>query len=137
MLAATQSNVGRMTRAGVKVAIGMFTGGNQPRYAPQQAGNLVALTKLPGAAGLTWGQAFAAISSIPAEISGYGGKAGVLTPGAAGDVVLWDGDPLELSSAPEEVWIDGVKQPLDNHQARLRGRYRDSDASVLPKAYDW
>src|SRR3546814_3884293 len=36
MLAATQSNVRRMTRAGVKVAIGMFTGGNQPRYAPQQ-----------------------------------------------------------------------------------------------------
>ncbi|WP_067733545.1 amidohydrolase family protein [Novosphingobium naphthalenivorans] len=136
-LAATQSNVGRMTKAGVKVAIGMFTGGNQPRYATQQAGNLVALTRLPGAAGLTWGQAFAAISSIPAEISGYGGKAGVLAPGAVGDVVLWDGDPLELSSAPQEVWIDGVKQPLDNHQTRLRDRYKDLDTSVLPKAYDW
>lgn len=136
-LAATQSNVGRMTKAGVKVAIGMFTGGNQPRYATQQAGNLVALTRLPGAAGLTWGQAFAAISSIPAEISGYGGKAGVLAPGAVGDVVLWDGDPLELSSAPLEVWVDGVKQPLDNHQTRLRDRYKDLDTSVLPKAYDW
>ena len=136
-LAATQSNVGRMTKAGVKVAIGMFTGGNQPRYATQQAGNLVALTRLPGAAGLTWGQAFAAISSIPAEISGYGGKAGVLAPGAVGDVVLWDGDPLELSSAPEEVWIDGVKQPLENHQTRLRDRYKDSGTAALPKAYDW
>lgn len=141
MLAATQSNVGRMTKAGVKVAIGMFTGGNQPRYAPQQAGNLVALGKLPGAAGLTWGQAFAAISSIPAEISGFDGqngvRAGVLAPGAVGDVVLWNGDPLELSSAPLEVWIDGVKQPLENHQTRLRDRYRDGDTSVLPKAYDW
>lgn len=141
-LAATQSNVGRMKQAGVKVAIGMFTGGNQPRYAPQQAGNLVALNKLPGAAGLSWGEAFAAISSIPAEISGYGGqnggvRAGVLTPGAVGDVVLWDGDPLELSSAPVEVWIDGVKQPLENHQTRLRDRYKDGDGSALPKAYDW
>ncbi|MCT2398586.1 amidohydrolase family protein [Novosphingobium mangrovi (ex Huang et al. 2023)] len=137
MLAATQSNVGRMAKAGVKVAIGMFTGGNQPRYASQQAGNLVALARLPGAAGLTWGEAFAAISSVPAEISGFGGKAGVLAPGAVGDVVLWDGDPLELSSAPVEVWIDGVEQPLENHQTRLRDRYKDLDKSVLPKAYDW
>jgi len=36
------------------------------------AGNMVALTKVPGAAGLSWGEAFAAISSVPAEISGKG-----------------------------------------------------------------
>jgi len=136
-LGATQSNVGRMKKAGVKVAIGMFMGMDQPRYAPQQAGNLVALTKVPGATGLTWGEAFAAITSVPAEISGMGGKAGVLAPGAVGDVVLWDGDPLELSSAPLAVWIDGVKQPLDNHQSRLKQRYRDLDRSLLPKAYVW
>jgi imidazolonepropionase-like amidohydrolase len=136
-LAATQSNVGRMKKAGVKVAIGMFNTSNQPRYAPQEAGNLVALGKLPGAAGLTWGEAFAAITSVPAEISGMGGKAGVLAPGAVGDVVIWDGDPLELSSAPLEVFIDGVKQSLDNHQSRLRQRYRSLDRTYLPKAYDW
>jgi len=136
-LAATMSNVGRMKKAGVKVAIGMFMGMDQPRNAPQQAGNLVALTKIPGASGLTWGEALAAITSIPAEISGFGGKAGVLAPGAAGDVVLWDGDPLELSSAPVSVWIDGVKQPVDSHQARLRERYKDLDETYLPKAYDW
>lgn len=136
-LAATQSNVGRMKKAGVKVAIGMFAGMDQPRYAPQQAGNLVALNKLPGATGLSWGEAFAAITSVPAEISGFGGKAGVLAPGAVGDVVIWDGDPLELSSAPLEVYIDGVKQPLDNHQSRLKARYKSLDETYLPKAYDW
>lgn len=141
-LAATQSNVGRMKKAGVKVAIGLFSGGNQPRYAPQQAGNLVALNKLPGAAGLTWGEALAAITSVPAEISGMGGqngspREGVLAPGAVGDVVVWDGDPLELSSAPVEVYIDGVKQPLDNHQSRLKQRYKSLDRTYMPKAYDW
>lgn len=136
-LASTQSNMGRMVKAGVKVAIGMFQGSNQSRYAPQQAGNMVALNKLPGAAGLTWGQAFAAITSIPAEISGVGGKEGVLTPGAVGDVVVWDGDPLELSSAPLTVYIDGVEQPLDSHQTRLRERYKDLERPYLPKAYDW
>ena len=136
-LAATMSNTGRMKKAGVKVAIGMFSGHNQPRYAPQQAGNLVALTKMPGAVGLSWGEALAAITSVPAEISGLGGKAGVLAPGAVGDVVLWDGDPLELASAPVEVWIDGVRQPANSRQSRLRARYRDLDEAYLPKAYDW
>ncbi|WP_198045905.1 amidohydrolase family protein [Novosphingobium aquimarinum] len=136
-LASTQSNVGRMKQAGVKVAIGPFDGDNHPRYAPQYAGNLVALTKIPGAAGLTWGEALAAITSIPAEIAGMGGRAGVLKPGAVGDVVVWDGDPLEVTSAPVQVVIDGVVQPLDSHQSRLKQRYRDLDESDLPKAYDW
>lgn len=137
-LAATQSNVGRMVRAGVKVAIGGLFGttGDQPKNMAQFAGNMVALTKVPGATGLSWGEAFAAITSIPAEISGQGGRAGVLAPGAAGDVVIWDGDPLEVTSAPERVFIDGVEQPRDNHQTQLRDRYRDLDTSALPKAYD-
>jgi len=136
-LAATQSNVGRMVEAGVKVAIGRYFDMNQPRYAPQQAGNLVALTKLPGASGLSWAQAFAAISSIPAEISGMGGRFGVLKPGAAGDVVIWDGDPLELGSAPLRVFIDGIEQPLDSHQTKLRDRYATPEEGDLPKAYEW
>jgi imidazolonepropionase-like amidohydrolase len=136
-LAATQSNIGRMKAAGVKVAIGMFGGDNQPRYAPQEAGNLVAVGRLPGGTGLTWGEALAAITSVPAEISGMAGKAGVLKAGAVGDVVIWDGDPLELSSAPMKVFIDGIEQPLDNHQSRLKQRYQNLDTSTLPKAYDW
>lgn len=134
-LAATQSNIGRMAEAGVKVA--MAGAMEQSRWLPQYAGNLVALTSLPGATGLSWGQALAAITSIPAEISGFGGIYGVLKPGAAGDLVLWDGDPLEVSSNTLRVYIDGVEQPLDNHQSRLRERYRDLDESDLPKAYDW
>ena len=135
-LAATQSNIGRMKRAGVKVAINA-SGLNHARRLPQVAGNLVALNKVPGAAGLSWGEAFAAISSIPADISGYGGMAGVLKPGAMGDVVIWDGDPLELGSIPTKAYISGGEQSLENHQSRLRDRYGKSDQSALPKAYDW
>jgi imidazolonepropionase-like amidohydrolase len=140
-LAATQSNVGRMQEAGVKVALGGFTGTNNfPRYARHYAGNLVALSFVPGATGLSWGKAFAAISSIPAEISGMGkpgDQAGVFKPGAHGDVVMWDGDPLELGSAAVRVFIDGVEQPLESHQTRLRERYRDASEATLPKAYSW
>lgn len=137
-LAATQSNVGRMAAAGVKTAIGRFAGSTDghPRSMAQFAGNLVGLQAVPGATGLSWGQAFAAISSIPADIAGFGGKFGVLKPGAVGDVVIWDGDPLEVSSAPMKVFIDGREQSLENHQTRLRDRYRNLDESQLPKAYD-
>ena len=135
-LGSTQSNVGRMVDAGVKVAIGGYeSSGDHPRNLPQQAGNMVALNKLPGASGLTWAEAFAAITSIPAQVSGMGAGAGTLSAGAHGDVVVWDGDPLELSSAPERVFIDGVEQPMRDHQTQLRNRYRDLDESTLPHAY--
>ena len=135
-LAATQSNIGRMVKAGVKVALNAAAMEN-PRNLNQYAGNLVALTRIPGADGLSWGQAFAAITSVPASISGMGGKAGVLAPGAMGDLVIWDGDPLEVGSMPVKVYIDGIEQPLDSHQSRLRERYRDLDTSDQPKGYDW
>lgn len=137
-LAATQSNLGRMVDAGVRVAIGVYdSSGDHPRNLPQQAGNMVALNAVPGATGLTWGEAFAAITSVPAAIGGLGGEAGVLTAGAMGDLVVWDGDPLELSSAPVRVFVEGVEQPLTNHQTRLRERYRSLDESERPRAYEW
>lgn len=134
-MGATQSNVGRMAKAGVKVSLGAFF--DQPRYAPQYAGNLVALTRVPGATGLSWDKAFAAISSGPAEALGMGDKFGSLRPGRAGDVVIWDGDPLELQTGVVRVFIDGVEQPLSNHQTRLRDRYMTPTEGNLPKAYDW
>lgn len=137
MMAATQSNVGRMAAAGVKVALGNMSDMNQPRYAPQFAGNLVALTRVPGASGLSWSKAFAAISSVPAEILGLGDRIGSLKPGRAGDVVIWDGDPLEVTSGPVAVFIDGVEQSLANRQIRLRDRYADPAEGSLPKAYNW
>ena len=135
-LASTQSNIGRLVKAGVTVGVNA-TAMEDPRRLSQYAGNLVALTKVPGADGLSWGQAFAAISSVPAQISGLGGQAGVLAEGAAGDLVIWDNDPLEVGSVPTRVYIGGVAQDLTSHQSRLKDRYRDLDESELPKAYVW
>jgi imidazolonepropionase-like amidohydrolase len=138
MLGATQSNIGRMKDAGVNVAIGMMDDrdSHQLRYTPQYAGNLVSLQKVPGATGLSWDEAFAAISSVPAEIMGVGDRHGSLKAGRAADVVIWDGDPLELYAAATNVFIDGVEQPLGNRQDRLRDRYRTPQEGALPKAYD-
>ena len=138
MLGATQSNIGRMKDAGVQVAIGMINDrdSHQLRYTTQYAGNIVSLQFVPGATGLTWDEAFAAISSVPADIMGVGDRLGSLKAGKAADVVIWDGDPLELSSAATTVFIDGVEQPLTNRQNRLRDRYARPTEGDLPKAYD-
>ena len=137
-LAATQSNVGRMRAAGVEVAIGMINDdeARQIRVLPQYAGNLVGIGRVPGHTGLSWDEAFAAISSRPAEVMGLDGEIGSLRPGRRADVVIWDGDPLELATGVEAVWIDGVRQSLENRQTRLRERYRQPREGALPHAYD-
>ncbi len=137
-LAATQSNIGRMKAAGVQVAIGMIDDDDarQAQHSTQYAGNLVALTRVPGATGLSWTDAFAAITSKPAEIAGLGDEIGSLRPGRRADVVIWSGDPLELATGVEKVWIDGVAQDLTTRQTRLRDRYLKAGEGALPKAYE-
>lgn len=137
-IAATQSNVGRMKAAGVTVAIGTINDNEarQARLEKQYAGNLVALGRVPGATGMGWDDAFAAITSVPAEAIGLGGEIGSLRPGRQGDVVIWSGDPLELDSAALAVYVDGVKQPLATRQAELLKRYLQPQEGALPKAYE-
>ena len=136
-IAATQSNVGRMRAAGVKVSIGMIDDSDTRNifWERQYAGNLVALQRVPGATGVSWGEALAMITSRPAEAIGMGGEIGTLAAGRRADVVIWSGDPLEGSSAAEAVYIDGVRQPLETHQTRLMERYRDLNRRDLPEAY--
>ena len=129
-LAATQSNIGRMKAAGVKVSIGMINDDEARRRgtSTQYAGNLVALAEAAGRirARLGPGASPRSPRRRPRR-SGMGGEIGSLRAGRRADVVIWDGDPLELASAPTRVWIDGVEQPLENRQTRLRDRYRTAD----------
>jgi imidazolonepropionase-like amidohydrolase len=136
-LGATQSNVGRLVAAGVKVALGTpdLDASFQPRNLPHYAGNMVAQGRLPGGVGLSWDQAFASVTRTPAEIFGLQGH-GVLRQGARGDVVVWSGDPLELTTQAEQVFIRGVPQNLESRQTKLARRYQPGrDRSALPDAY--
>ena len=86
--------------------------------------------------GSSWGEALAMITSRPAEAIGMGGEIGSLAPGRRADVVIWSGDPLEGTSAAEQVFIDGVRQPLETHQTRLVtviGTCRDA---IFPRHID-
>ncbi|MBY9066841.1 amidohydrolase family protein [Hyphomonas sp. WL0036] len=127
-LAATSENAARLSEAGVTVAIvNLNDSSHQARLAAQVAGNAVAN-------GLPFDDAMKALTTAPAEIFGMSGL-GALAPGARADVVAWDGDPLEVTSAPIAVFIDGVSEPMESRQTKLRDRYMDLDHSDKPFAY--
>ena len=127
-LGATLENAGRLSKAGVKVAIadpGEAT--HNTRFIQQLAGNAAAN-------GMPWADAFAAITSVPAAIYGRS-DLGSLKSGAIADVVIWDGDPLELMSSPDAVYIAGVSTPMVSRQTKLRDRYMHLD-ETKPQAYE-
>jgi imidazolonepropionase-like amidohydrolase len=82
----------------------------------QAAGNAVAH-------GLPWAAGLAAITRVPAEIFGVGDRFGTLAPGRTADLVLWSGDPLEVSSVADLVLADGQVQSGVSRHTLLRDRY--------------
>lgn len=135
-LASTRSNVGRLVAAGVKVGLGLVErdASFQARNLNHYAGNMVAQGRLPGGVGLSQAQALEVLTKNTAEIWGMA-DVGTIEPGKRADIVVWDGDPLELASAPTTILIDGVEQPMTNRQTELRDRYRDLRPRDLPLQY--
>lgn len=97
------------------------------RLAPQHAGNAVA-------AGLSWEQAFKAITLTPATMMGYP-QLGQLKPGQSANLVIWNGDPLEITSSVVAVIINGKTQSMESRQTKLRDRYNPTNKSDKPYGY--
>ena len=72
---------------------------------------------------MPWESALEAITSTPAEIFGVGATHGRIAVGQVADLVLWSGDPLELSSLADQVWIAGRPIDMKSRQTELRDRY--------------
>ncbi len=105
----------RLAKAGVQVIISPYGDASSARTLRQLAGLAVAH-------GLPWTTALAAITSAPAEV--FGVKRGTLKVGAIADLVIWSGDPLEMSTRAEQIFVSGVIQSMETHQTKLRERYR-------------
>jgi len=118
-LNARLDNAAILAANGVKFAIaGAQT--HNARNITQTAGNAVAN-------GLDWDAALRAITLAPAEIFGMGSITGSLESGKTADVVIWPGDPLELTNYPDHVFVNGVKIPMVSRQTQLRDRYLQTD----------
>jgi imidazolonepropionase-like amidohydrolase len=93
----------------------------------QQAGNAVSY-------GLPWEEGLAAVTRTPARVWGLGDRLGTLEAGKEADLVVWDGDPLEVTTFPVNVFIRGAEMPMDSRQLQLRDRYKNLGGD-LPPAY--
>jgi imidazolonepropionase-like amidohydrolase len=102
-------------KAGVKFALGTFTN-EFIRNLPFQAAAAVGF-------GLPADEALKAITINPAEIWGASDKIGSLEKGKWADLLIANGDPLEIQTKVEHVYIKGKEIELSNKQTRLYEKY--------------
>ena len=72
--------------------------------------------------GMSYEAAIKAITSTPANVFNIDQR-GEIKTGYFADIVIWDADPLEPSSMPEYVFINGKAIDLTTRSSRLRDRY--------------
>ena len=109
-------NAALLAKGGVKVAL-LETDTHNARDLRQEAGNAVAY-------GMSWDDALRAVTLSPAEIFGVAARYGSLETGKVANVVVWSGDPFELSTTVEHVLIRGTEVPLRSRQTELLEKYR-------------
>jgi hypothetical protein len=113
-------NAALLHRAGVRIGF-LSDGSHNARKVRQHAGNAVAH-------GLPWEAGLAAITSAPADMFGVGATRGRIAAGQFADLVLWSGDPLEVTTVAEQVWIGGRAMEMTSRQTELRDRYLPREA---------
>ncbi|ADJ14799.1 amidohydrolase [Halalkalicoccus jeotgali] len=91
---------GILHEAGVKVAIQ-----TDAPVLPQK--HLDVCVGLAIREGLPEEAALATVTKNPAEILGIADRVGTLEEGTDGDLVIWDGEPFEISTSPDWVFVDG------------------------------
>ena len=115
--AATLENAARLQQAGVTIGFSFRDPqAHNLRRIRQAAGNAVAHGLAPDAA-------LAAMTRNPAAIFGVSDRAGTLAAGRPADLVLWSGDPLEVTTLAERVFIGGQAVTMRSRQTELRDRY--------------
>lgn len=127
-LGATLQNAARLKAAGVPVSFAQRDdASHNARKMRQLAGNAVAN-------GLPWDDGLAGLTRVPAQALGVGDRLGTIEPGKLADLVLWEGDPLDVGHYAEQVWLGGRAMPMRSRQTELRDRYQ-APASTEPRAY--
>jgi len=109
------SQPAELAAAGVRFAFGSFDNSFARRLG-QQAANAVAY-------GLPYDEALKAVTVYPAEIFGVADQVGTLETGKIANLIVTNGDPLELSTEVKFLFIKGQRTSLDNRHQRLYEKY--------------
>lgn len=106
-----------LQKRGVKIALSSDGGGEGgSRNLPYAAGYAVAY-------GLPYDEALKAITLNPAEMFGLGDSLGSLDVGKTANVVVANGDPLDVRTSVKQVFIEGNAVPMVSRQTKLRDEY--------------
>jgi imidazolonepropionase-like amidohydrolase len=106
---------GELYKRGVKIAFASYDA-HAVRNLPYAAGYATAF-------GLPHDEALKAITLNPAEIWGVADQLGSLDVGKTANVVIANGDPLDVKTDVERVFIAGREVPMASRQTELRDRY--------------
>ncbi len=112
---ASYAAAAELAKAGVKFAIAVPSDTNA-RQLPYHAAEAVAW-------GLSRDEALKAVTINAAEILGVADRIGSIEPGKIANLVVANGDPLEVRTAIAHVVIAGRDVPMDTHQLALYERY--------------
>ena len=104
----------RLEQEGIKL---MFNASRDHNYHLIRQGAGIAVAN-----GMSYGGAIRALTSNVAKSFNIANR-GEIKPGNIADIVIWEADPLEPSSMPEKVFINGVDMDLTTRSTRLRDRY--------------
>jgi imidazolonepropionase-like amidohydrolase len=109
------SQPAELAAAGVKFALGSFDNSFARRLG-QQAANAVAY-------GLPYDEALKAVTLYPAEIFGVADQVGTLETGKLANIIVTNGDPLEITTDVKFLFIKGQQTSMDNRHQRLYEKY--------------
>ena len=113
-LASNIQMASKLEEAGIQM---MFTVSRSHNYHLIRQGAGVAVAN-----GLSYEAAIRSLTSTPAKVFGIEDR-GVIESGKIADLIIWEADPLEPSSMPEYVFINGENIDLTTRSSRLRDRY--------------
>jgi len=110
-----------LAKRGVKIAISSADA--EGPVSSHFARNLPYAAGFAAAYGLPYDDALKAITLNVAEMFGFGDRLGSLDAGKMANVVIANGDPLDVRTDVKQVYIQGVPVPMENRQTRLRDEY--------------
>jgi imidazolonepropionase-like amidohydrolase len=102
-------------KRGVQISFASYSA-HDVRNLPYQAGYATAF-------GLPYDEALKALTLNPAQMWGIDDKLGSLDVGKTANIVVANGDPLDLKTDVKQVFIAGREVPMTSRQTRLRDQY--------------
>jgi imidazolonepropionase-like amidohydrolase len=104
--------------AGVRFCIAGEAGASNERNVPYHAATAASY-------GLPAAEALKAVTLYPAQILGLADRVGSIETGKDATLIITTGDPLEITTQVERLFIEGKDVPVTSRHTRLNDKYKE------------